>query len=358
MPESRAEIFDRIGRKLVVLESRARMAAVESGWMTTLSRVARLGKRALARPISLLASGTGTPGRAADRPADGAAIPAPATAPVSRSRSPRPLPIVFIHRSNSDHLRYALAQAKHSNPASPVFLLGDASNNVYDFVEHRNLTDYFDGAAALEKIYKHYSTHGVGFELICFQRWFILRDFLAAQGLDQCLYLDSDVMLYADVTGDLRKFDEFDFTLCWDAIGCVFFLNRFQGLEQFCQFVMDIYGKKEKYHYDRMVSHYAVRTKHGLPGGACDMTAFQFFREINFGQIGEASRVIDGSIYEPNINLPNPGFAMENGVKKIVWKDGQPYGTYVRTGEAVRFNSLHFNGSAKRLMSSYFTGRL
>jgi hypothetical protein len=49
---------------------------------------------------------------------------------------------------------------------------------------------------------------------------------------------------------------------------------------------------------------------------------------------------------------------MEGGVKKTIWRDGQPYGTYARTGDEVRFNSLHFNGSAKRLMAQYFTGTL
>jgi hypothetical protein len=301
-------------------------------------------------------------------PQNGSAISTALTAASRPTRGPklsdrsrkaiRGLPVVFIHRSNSEHLRYALAQAQASNTNSTIFLIGDRTNDRYDFVEHHHLDDYFGGAADLGKIYKHFSTHGIDFELICFQRWFILRDFLVAQGIDQCLYLDSDVMLYTDVTSDARKFEEFDFTLCWDSIGCVFFLNRLRGLEQFCQFVLDIYSKKATYYYDRMVSHFAVRAKHGLAGGACDMTAFQFFREINFGQVGEASRIIAGSIYDPNINLPNPGFAMENGVKKIVWRDAQPFGTYLRTGAEVRFNSLHFNGAAKRLMGQYYTGVL
>jgi hypothetical protein len=358
-------LLDRITRKLAVLDSRARLAAVERGWTATLARLAGGARRALHDPRKLLARMTRGKDPAATE-ATGSprvTVSAPRTVPGIAGRAmaegsgptKRPLPIVFVHRSNSEHLQYSLAQAKHSNPDSTVFLLGDASNDVYDFVDHRDLRDYFGSAAGLGKIYKHYSTHGVEFELICFQRWFILRDFLVAHGLDRCLYLDSDVMLYTDVTNDARKFDEFDFTLCWDAVGCVFFLNRLQGLEQFCEFVTDIYSKKEKYQYDRMVSHFAVRTKHGLPGGACDMTAFQFFREINFGQVGEASRVIDGSVYDPNINMPNPGFVMDHEVKKITWRDRQPYGTYVRTGQEVRFNSLHFNGSAKRLMRQYYT---
>src|SRR5262249_35737186 len=174
------------------------------------------------------------------------------------------LPIVFIHASNSDHLKYSLAQAHASNPQSTVILVGDSSNDVYDFVEHRPMMEYFQGAGEFQKIYKHYSTHGVDFELICFQRWFILKEFLIANNLSQCLYLDSDTMLYADVTKDSKKFEPFDFTLCWNSIGCVFFLNRLKGLDEFCQFLMDIYGNKNNFYYDRMVAHYAVRKKHQL----------------------------------------------------------------------------------------------
>ena len=265
------------------------------------------------------------------------------------------LPIIFIHRSNSEHLKYSLAQARESNPNSTIFLLGDSSNDVYEFVEHRPFVEYFQEAAHFQKLYKHYSTHGVDFELICFQRWFILREFLMANNLSQCLYLDSDVMLYSDVTKDSKKFEQFDFTLCWNSIGCVFFLNRLRGLNEFCQFLLDIYGNKNNFYYDRMVAHYAVRKKHHLAGGACDMTAFQFYSEGNFGQMGEASYILDGSVYDPNINMPHPGFEMENGIKKIIWKDNQPYGRFIKTGEEIRFNSLHFNGHAKKLMGQYCT---
>ncbi len=266
------------------------------------------------------------------------------------------LPILFIHRSNSEHLKYSLAQAHESNPGSTVFLLGDPSNNEYDFVEHRPMTQYFQDAAEFQKVYKHYSTHGVDFELICFQRWFILREFLKTHGIRQCLYLDSDIMLYADVTNDLKKFEQFDFTLCWNTIGCVFFLNRLKGLDDFCRFLVDMYTQKDQYHYDKMLAHYAVRKKHHLAGGVCDMTAFQLYSELNFGQVGEASHIIEGSLYDPNINMPHPGFEMENGIKKIIWKNGQPYGKHITTGREIKFNSLHFNGRAKGLMRQYYTG--
>ena len=93
--------------------------------------------------------------------------------------------------------------------------------------------------------------------------------------------LDSDVLLYADVTEEMKKFRRFDFTLCWNTIGCVFFLNRMEGLQDLCQFMLDVYTKKDRYQYDRMVAQFALRQKNQLPGGACDMTALQLYNELN-----------------------------------------------------------------------------
>jgi hypothetical protein len=164
-------------------------------------------------------------------------------------------------------------------------------------------------------------------------------------------------MLYANVTEDIQKFRRFDFTVCWNTIGCVFFVNEIEGLDRLCSFMTDIYTKREHFLYDRMVGHFAARRRHQLPGGACDMTVLQLYNELNFGSVGEASLIIDGSVYDPDINMPNPGFEMADGIKRITWEHGWPYGTHVRTGEKIRFNSLHFNGRSKSLMSKYCTAQ-
>ena len=265
------------------------------------------------------------------------------------------LPIVFIHSGNSSYLKYSLAQAKQSNPQSTVYLLGDSSNDCYGFVEHSAYSDYFKGASEFSKIYRHFNTTGFHYELFNFQRWFVLKEFLIAKKLERCLALDSDTMLYADVTEEGKKFEQFDFTLSWNMCGCTFFLNKIEALADFCKFVMDLYTKRDRYHYEKMVAHFAVRKHSHLPGGVCDMTAFQLFSEAHFGDVGEASQIINGSVFDPAISVPHPGFEMSNGIKKIIWRDGYPYGIHVKSRKEIRFNSLHFQGKAKSLMSQFCT---
>ena len=181
-------------------------------------------------------------------------------------------------------------------------------------------------------------------------------EFLQAQRIDSCLYLDSDTLLYIDVTQDRKKFDLYDFTLSHGMSGCTCFVNRVGAIEEYCQLVWDIYSGKDGYNYNKLVSHYAVRKRNGLDGGACDMTVFELFRTERFGSIGEAGLIIDGSVYDPNISLPVPGFEMQDGIKKVTWRDGLPYGRHLRTGQDVRLNSLQFQGRMKHLMQRFYTG--
>ena len=116
-----------------------------------------------------------------------------------------------------------------------MFLLGDDSNMNHACMEHHHYRDYSPGAAEFERVYRHYEHAHIDFELMCFQRWFILRDFLTVHHIDKCVYLDSDVMLYANVTDDIAKFRMFDFTVCWNTIGCVLFVNHIEGLESLCR---------------------------------------------------------------------------------------------------------------------------
>src|SRR6476620_6985264 len=59
----------------------------------------------------------------------------PATARIVPPRTRKKLsdaeaiPIIFLHRSNSEYLKYTFAQAKAVNPKSDIVLLGDETNN-------------------------------------------------------------------------------------------------------------------------------------------------------------------------------------------------------------------------------------
>ena len=54
-------------------------------------------------------------------------------------------PILFIHKTNSFYLKYVLDHTKYFNPDSDIYLIGDSSNNKYNFINHVEIDNYFEG---------------------------------------------------------------------------------------------------------------------------------------------------------------------------------------------------------------------
>jgi hypothetical protein len=266
------------------------------------------------------------------------------------------LPIIFIHTNYKDYLIYSLLQAKCSNPASPIILLGDSTNDCYSFIEHRNILDYYSNAKEFAKVYKHFNNlNPYQNELFCFQRWFILRDFMMSNNLKRCLCLDSDVMFYANIAEEEKKFADFDLTLSYGISPHCVFINNLSALDKFCKFLVEIYTDPAALDYMELTLQECI--ENNLSGGVSDMTAFKVFKGTGECRIGEISTIIEDSTYDLNMNLPEE-FEFENGIKNIYFLEKQPYCKHIPSGQAISFNALHFQGKAKKLMKSYFTGEL
>ena len=73
------------------------------------------------------------------------------------------------------------------------------------------MNEYDSDAVAFSKIYHHISIFNrepaVLYELRCFQRWFILRDYMKKNSIQMVYYADGDSALYANITKvvSLRK---------------------------------------------------------------------------------------------------------------------------------------------------------
>jgi hypothetical protein len=260
------------------------------------------------------------------------------------------IPIVIIHKHDSYYLPYCLVQATLSNLHSEIFLLGDPNNNHYSFVKHAHISDYFQSAKLFGKIYKHLSTNLHAFEVFCFQRWFVLRDFMKAHQFDSCVHIDSDLMLYADLTQEQSKFAHYDFTLTRGYSGHCSFFNRLEALEKFCDFMMSLYTDPDLFQI--LQDQYQQTIERQANGGVSDMFALEQYRLRYPETIGEMSTIIQNSVYDCNVKISD-GFEMKNGMKHIVWIDDQPFGKHIESNQLIRFNSLHFQGSSKQYMKSY-----
>jgi hypothetical protein len=259
------------------------------------------------------------------------------------------LPIVFIHIDDPEYLRYTLAQTRLSNPQSTVYLIGDEYNDNYAFVKHISIKQYSAEAELFSEIYKHHSPNSYDGELFCFKRWFILREFMEHNAIHQCLYLDSDVLLYTDIEQERRKYSDCALTLSYN-YGLGFnIINDIGILNEFCDFIVKCFISQALYRN--------LVEKAGPQGAVCDMLVFHEFQKRTSRKIGDISVVIDKTKHDANINL-SEGFEMEDGVKKVTWTDDNPYCRDIKTGALIRFNSLHFQGGSKHLIKDYFRGEV
>ena len=264
------------------------------------------------------------------------------------------IPVVFIHQGvGLPHLPLAIKQACRFG--NQVVLLGDDHNKgIQECTKWESLAIYAGTADAFSKVYVHHQDiTRYNFELFCICRWFILRDWLKSNNVQECFCFDSDVMFYANAIEEAKKFNGLDFTLGFGHWGNGYFSLR--GLEAFCQFVHSTYVNKG-YDYDRLVSHYELRKKHGLLGGVCDMTLFELYRNtINPAGVGELMHITaDGSTYDHVISISD-GYEMDSPLlKRIYIANNLPWCKQLSTGRMIRFNTLHFQGNSKLLMQTFF----
>lgn len=264
------------------------------------------------------------------------------------------IPVIFIHSGFQDYLKYTLLQSCKNNK---VILIG-----THDYVKHKNLTfynieDYTSYCSEFVNVYEHKSSGGYDYELFCFLRWFILKKFIETHNLETIFYVDSDVMLYVDVNDEYHKYSQYDLTLLHRTAAVSSFFTK-QGLNNFCDFVLNTYKNKEEYNYKKISSHYDVLKSCNKEGGVCDMTYFDFFHYYDEGggpgKVGEMMSIIDNSTYDHNINVPDQYFDF-NIIKTIEMIDNIPHVYSHKLKRKIKFNSLHFQGGAKHFISKYFT---
>jgi hypothetical protein len=260
------------------------------------------------------------------------------------------IPIIFVHKGNPFYLKHALEQARIFNPDNPIYLIGDNSNKNFKKIEHYPLNDFFESAQTFQKIYKHQSPNSYDYELFCFQRWFIIKDFIEKKGITCFLYLDSDVLIYCNVDTVFSDYLDFDFTICDHKAPCTTLFNK-ESLTRFCDFINELYSKKN--YLDILESRYTGGfTKNKDEEGNSDMTAFELYQIYKAPKVKELTNIKDNTCFDNNINVTS-NFVAEKGIKKIYWINDRPHAKLIETQTLILFYSLHFQGKAKHNMYNY-----
>lgn len=256
-----------------------------------------------------------------------------------------PPPIILIHRGDSFYLAHTIAQARSSNPDSRLILFGDRSNSFYLGVEHHRYEDYFDEAREFAKLftYECFPSYQYPWILFCHQKYFALRDFVRAQGIDKFLLIDSDVMIYEQISPYFDHYRNSRMTVSGPPgirlVHAAFsVVNDRTVLDDLC----DCYGRMFAGDIARL------RGEHGT----------NFFYEMvglySLSQNPEALVVntygTGGKFAISHSVCEDPMYESNGKMVAVYWKDQVPQLREVETGLLRNTPALHFHGKGKYLM--------
>ncbi len=219
------------------------------------------------------------------------------------------------------------------------------------------------------KVYVHLSSNTPEFEKICFRRYFLLADYLAAH--PECrefVLIDSDVLLFrgagahiAHLVGDAGFSGSFirpadGWNPCQISPHVSYWTAA--GLRDFVARVIEMYSTPADLRRLRDIAErFAARS---VRGGVSDMTLLYLWAEAS-GNVAPINRVLDGQVIDHNINGGTNHLANEfrvcGGATRLAFVDGRPC-LATPANEAVRVLALHFQGSAKMAMPHALHGRV
>jgi hypothetical protein len=271
-------------------------------------------------------------------------------------------PVFVFHSGNPLYLQYTIKQAEKFNI---VHLLGDTSNkNVCEIwceSEKYVPSDYFE----FEKSFVQMSDYPLDFDLNCFKRFFIMRDYMEKHNIQQMLFADSDLLLYVDVTEYYEKYkckaslsipnrqDNFRWTA---QAHCSFWTLEY--LTDFLRFTIDFY----KNNIEILQDKYNYHITHSIRGGVCDMTLLYLW-SCSKESILNICESIDGAVFDHCISDSGNYYDNEykyNVVlqaKKVVFDEMVPY-CEKTDGERTKMYALHCQGSAKALIPHLLDGNM
>lgn len=274
-----------------------------------------------------------------------------------------PIPILVFHRGNAVYLECCLNQAKKYNPDSRIILLGDSSNAQIKMAEHYNADDFL-GAKEFKPLYKHCSFLSYDFEWVCIERWFAIRDFVRATGINRFLHIDTDVLLFCNVTEEAKRFEGYDATVArWDdqrLMAHFLHVNNTNILEGFCDYMTELYSNEKELQrlIQKNINPKGNRAR--LPW-VSDMSLLNdyydqkqpnfFFLENTLEQgVGFENRITDPAGFQTEWWMMR-----KQRIKKIRFENDLPIAWTV-DGKRISMKMLHYHSLTKYLMPYHVRG--
>ncbi|MEQ9671210.1 hypothetical protein [Coleofasciculus sp. G2-EDA-02] len=278
------------------------------------------------------------------------------------------IPIVIFHVGYRDYLELALKAAKKYN--NDVVLIGDEANEKI-WCDHFNVKDFnIFYEKSFPNIYNHLSDNSVEFEMLCFQRFFVIQEWMKKNEIHKIFMLDSDVLLFSELSKSIysRFLQQQDCIAAlsipkvqepykW-AVFCHTSYWTYDGIKSFTDFCISTY----KSNLELLQKKYEWHLSNQIVGGICDMTLLYLWSKeqkkiFNLAKVYENTTI--DTLITSSANWDVDEYDLNFlGIKHIKFQNGIPYSFNNKLGKDVAFLSIHCQGSAKKYMRFFANDHL
>ena len=267
---------------------------------------------------------------------------------------------LYIHSGYKNYLKYSLDITSKKNN---IFFIGDDSNaflrnkkNI-EFINRKELLDA--GVEKYKSYFINYSTNDKSFEWSCFERVFLMKNFLDKYNIQQIFYSDSDNVFLKNLNklkltkniGYLIPNLQSEFEMYASIHSS--FLNK-EFCEKFIELYEDIYINKSK--FEIIAKKIEYHEKNNIRGGICDMTLYYFLNKFNIIDVQnffEPVKTTEGSnsifIQDIKSSIGPSGKDTFKKNKKHIKIFNNTKVLDLTNGEFYELNNIHFQGISKSI---------
>jgi hypothetical protein len=275
---------------------------------------------------------------------------------------PVSVPVVIAHfGGRPNYLQLCLESAATFN--TDVVLVGDGSNKSF-WRDHWN-SDRVDTGRFREfkDSYVKLSDYPDSYEMAFWKRPFVVDAWMKSEGVKELFLIDSDVLTFADYSkevtpllpsgyqaGLMAPAGDQEISQLWASLHFSYWTR--EALDDFTNFTVNAYRNSEM--RCKLESKYRWHVDNRQPGGVCEMTLLYYWAAENSNKVFNLARVVEHSVADlavtQSANYFDDEYETRGGFKRLVFRDGVPFGFNKFLNQEVRFWCLHCQGEAKRVM--------
>lgn len=282
------------------------------------------------------------------------------------------IPVLIYHEANTkringgglnqSYVKYCIKQTEKYN--EKVVFLGHPSMKSYA-KEFEDVTEYeLPRYEEFKSVFVNMSDYKESWTLSCFKAYFAYEEYMKRHGIEECMILDSDVLIYHTFTTEdeyskkdaallvplSQKMDDvpFDNDMDWVAAGIVGYF-KCSAMTAFCDYLIDMFRN----HQDVMEKKWELHKKYKIDGGICDMTLMYLWYKSNEDNIYNLLNEKAPLYFDENLADVRGFMPGKYGLKKVGFEKHKPY-VVLENGEKKNTLMLHFVGTSKAFLYDYY----